>query len=171
MHVFLTISPAGCKSADEALETETSPTPKSKPPSSLRCRRSAPALSPVPAQHRDQHRLSPVPAQHRDHHQAPAARAPEWDPAAKRARTRPAGQRRGAASGWELPGLAVEPRTGCGVAMGYGMRGGRGGRDAGWPWGTGPVGSREPRAFSVHTHLRRSHASQQIKTTALRAAS
>lgn len=64
MRVFLTISPVGCKSTDE--ETGTSPASKSKPPSSLRCRR------PTPAQHHPGSAPGPALAQH----QAPPRACP-----------------------------------------------------------------------------------------------
>lgn len=154
MHVFLTISPAGCKTADEELETEMSPAPKSKPPSSLRCWRpglaqhcSGSAPGPALAQHWDQPRLSPILARHRDQPRLstkpPPVHALEWEPPAKRARMRPAQpvvQQHGVARAWELPGIAMEQRIGCWAAVG-------------WPWGMGPVGSCKPRASRASSAL------------------
>ncbi|KAM9639186.1 uncharacterized protein ACIBXB_013781 isoform 1-T2 [Morphnus guianensis] len=122
MHVFLTISPAGCKSADEELETETSPAPKSKPPSLLQCRRPAPA----------QHRPGSAPSWLGTGTSAGSASTPrpvhalEREPSAKRARMRPAQpvvQQHGAARGWEMPGFAAEQRMGCWAAVGHGSHG------------------------------------------------
>ena len=180
MHVFLTISPAGCKTADEELETEMSPAPKSKPPSSLRCWRpglaqhcSGSAPGPALAQHWDQPRLSPILARHRDQPQLSPIltrhRDQPWlSPILARHRDQPRLSTKPPpvhALEWEPPAKRARMRPAQPVVQQHGVARAwelpgiameqRIGCWAavGWPWGMGPVGSCKPRASRASSAL------------------